>query len=107
MLPGITSGSLRAMITFLYTGALCLNSDNVLPLHFTAEQLQIKTAVELCKRFRNDAGMLLPIIVPSQNVDSTFDKVSNNMALKDICIDIISLSKLLVLFGNILEFYYI
>lgn len=71
------------MIAFLYTGALCLNFDNVISLHSTAEQLQIKTAVELCKRYCNDTGVLLPN-ASSQNVDSAFDKVSSNMDLKDI-----------------------
>lgn len=75
MPPGISSGSLQTMITFLYTGALCLNFDNVFSLHSTAEQLQIKTAVELCKRFCNDTGIQLPN-ASSQNVDSAFDKIA-------------------------------
>lgn len=46
-------------MAYLYTGLLYLNPENVQLMLSTAEQLQIKSAVELCHQFLSYSGMNL------------------------------------------------
>ena len=50
-LKGLTAGALDSVITFMYTGSINLNSDNLTEVLNAASHLQVQAALDLCSDY--------------------------------------------------------